>query len=106
VGSNPTPAAERPRSPAALDGHAVARDPRLPVASFHVDPGVELRQNGAAAVPSEVVGRFVRRYYETAEGVRPPYDSELAHLLAEIENHATIDLLSIAEYHRVPLRDQ
>lgn len=81
--------------------------PRIPgflLLVFHVDPSVELRRDGERAVRSDIVGRFVRRYYETAESVRAPYDSELADLLAQIEEHATIDLLPIAEYDRIELR--
>jgi GNAT superfamily N-acetyltransferase len=70
--------------------------------AFHVDPAVEVNENGAASIPSDVVGRFVRRYYETAEGAREPYDAQLAQLLERIDERATISLYSIAEYDRVP----
>ena len=71
--------------------------------AFHVDPSVEVGQHGAMAVRSDVVGRFVRRYYETAEDVRVPYDDQLAHLLGKIEEHPAIPLLPIADYEHVPL---
>ena len=56
----------------------------------------------SSADGADIVGRFVRRYYETAEGVHAPYDSQLAHLLERIEEHPTIRLLPIAEYEDVP----
>jgi GNAT superfamily N-acetyltransferase len=67
--------------------------------AFHVDPSVEAR----AAVPADVVGRFVRRYYATAEGAGEPYDRELACLLYAIDERPTIPLLPVSEYDRVPL---
>jgi len=70
--------------------------------AFHVDPGVEVDEDGAASIRSDVVGRFVRSYYETAEGAREPYDSQLARLLERIGEHATIPLYAIADYDRVP----
>jgi len=70
--------------------------------AFHVDPDVEVREDGTASIPSDVVGRFVRRYYETDEGAREPYDEQLAQLLGRIEERATIPLYAIANYDRVP----
>jgi hypothetical protein len=49
------------------------------------------------------VSRFVRRYYAAAEGAGEPYDPQLAQLLARIDERATIPLLAIADYGRVPL---
>jgi hypothetical protein len=56
-----------------------------------------------SAVRSDIVGRFVRRYYQAAEGARAPYDSELADLLALIEQDSSIPLLPVGELDRVPL---
>jgi GNAT superfamily N-acetyltransferase len=71
--------------------------------AFHVDPSIEVESDGGSAVSSEIVGQFVRRYFETAEDVSAPYDSQLAELLRQIAEHPTIELLPIAEYDRVPL---
>jgi GNAT superfamily N-acetyltransferase len=70
--------------------------------AFHVDPAVVVQDGGAASIRSDVVGRFVRRYYATTEGAREPYDAQLARLLGCIDERATIPLLPIAEYARVP----
>ena len=80
-----------------------ARVPGFLLLAFHVDPSVEVEHDGESAVHSDIVGRFVRRYYETAEGITAPYDSQLAELLRRIEDHATIRLLPLAEYERVAL---
>jgi len=70
--------------------------------AFHVDPAVEVNEDGTASIRSNVVSRFVRRYYEAAEGAREPYDGQLTQLLERIDEHATIPLHPIAEYDRVP----
>ena len=54
-------------------GPGRARAPDFLLLAFHVDPNIEL--DGGSAVPAGIVGRFVRRYYGTAEGVGAPYDS-------------------------------
>lgn len=79
-----------------------ARVPGFFLLAFHVDSTAEVRHDGATAVRSDLVSRFVCRYYETAEDVRAPYDTQLAHLLEQVEEHPTIRLLPIAEYDRVP----
>jgi GNAT superfamily N-acetyltransferase len=84
-------------------GPGRARVPGFLLFAFHVDPSVEVEHEGEGAVRSDLVGRFVRRYYETAEGITAPYDSELAELLRRIEGQATIRLLPVAEYDRVAL---
>ncbi len=71
--------------------------------AFHVDPAAEVHADGASSIRSDVVSRFVRRYYAAAEGAGEPYDPQLAQLLARIDEHATIPLLAIADYGRVPL---
>jgi GNAT superfamily N-acetyltransferase len=70
--------------------------------ALHVDPRIEISSSGRSSLPSGLVSRFVRRYYEVSEGVHAPYDSQLAHLFGLIEEHPAIDLLPIAEYKRVP----
>jgi GNAT superfamily N-acetyltransferase len=74
--------------------------PRVPgflLLAFHVDDSVERE----GAVPSAIVGGFVRRYYELEEGVDATSDAELAKLLGRIEEHTTIPLFPVAEYARV-----
>ena len=84
-------------------GPGRARVPGFLLLAFHVDPSLELQDEGGSAIGSEIVSRFVRRYYEIAEGEPDPADSELNALLARIEERAAIPLLPIAEYERVPL---
>ena len=71
--------------------------------AFHVDPSVEVRRDGDSAVCSEIVSRFVRRYYEVSEGAEPPHDAELARMLALIDEQPAIPLLPVADFERVPL---
>jgi GNAT superfamily N-acetyltransferase len=71
--------------------------------AFHIDPSVEVQSEGEVAIRSEIVGRFVRRYYELSEGAEAPYDAELARMLALIDEHPAIPLLPIVEFERVPL---
>lgn len=52
-------------------------------------------------VPSGLLSRFVRAYYEREEGVRPPYDPELASLLELIEREPVVPLLPVDAYARV-----
>jgi GNAT superfamily N-acetyltransferase len=80
-----------------------ARVPGFLLLAFHVDPSVELRENGGSAIGADLVGRFVRRYYELAEGEPDPADAQLSALLARIEERPTIALLPISEYESVPL---
>jgi GNAT superfamily N-acetyltransferase len=84
-------------------GPESARVPGFLLLAFHVDPSVEVEHDGESAVRSDLVGRFVRSYYEAAEGITAPYDSQLAELLRRIDDHATIRLLPLAEYERVAL---
>jgi len=79
-----------------------ARVPGFLLLAFHVDPSVERPQGGGSAVGSDLVSRFVRRYYESVEGVRAPYDPQLAQLLELIDEHSSIRLLPVGEYDRVP----
>jgi predicted N-acetyltransferase YhbS len=69
---------------------------------FHADPSVSVRLDGGEAIRTEVVARFIRRYFEETEGARPPYDPELAGLLELIESHEAVPLLPIGDYDRVP----
>jgi GNAT superfamily N-acetyltransferase len=84
-------------------GPGRARVPGFLLLAFHVDPGVEVVDGDATAVPSSLVARFVRRYYEIAEGAPDPADSQLNDLLSRIEERPTIQLLPIREYDRIPL---
>lgn len=79
-----------------------ARVPGFLLLAFHVDPSVELAQGNRSAVPSDLVDSFVRRYFESVEGARAPYDSQLAQLLEQIEARSSIRLLPTGEYERVP----
>jgi GNAT superfamily N-acetyltransferase len=53
-------------------------------------------------VPAAHVARFVRDYYAVAEGAVPPFDPQLAELLAFIEREPRIPVYPIADYARVP----
>jgi hypothetical protein len=70
--------------------------------AFHVDPSVEIEFDGQPGVPTDLLAGFVRRYYETSEGIRPPYDAQLARLLGRIDEQPMIPLLPVGQYHRVP----
>lgn len=70
---------------------------------FHIHPEAELQRDGGSEVRSDLVARFVRRYYEIAEGPPDPADTQLNGLFARIEEQPTIRILPIAEYDRVPL---
>ena len=41
---------------------------------FHADPSVSVSVDGGEAVRTDVVARFIRRYFEETEGARAPYD--------------------------------
>jgi GNAT superfamily N-acetyltransferase len=69
--------------------------------AFHVDPAVAV--DDGCALPSDLLSRFVRRYYEATEGAHPPYDPELTGLLRVIEERPAIELLPVTGYERVPL---
>jgi predicted N-acetyltransferase YhbS len=69
---------------------------------FYADPSVTVSVDGDEAIRTEVVARFVRRYFEETEGARTPYDPELAGLLELIERDEVVPLLAIGEYGRVP----
>jgi GNAT superfamily N-acetyltransferase len=53
-------------------------------------------------VPAAQVARFVRHYYAVAEGAEPPFDPELAELLAVIEQKPGIPVYRVADYARAP----
>jgi GNAT superfamily N-acetyltransferase len=80
-----------------------ARVPGFLLLAFHVDPKIEVRLDGGAAVRSDIVGAFVRQYFETAESVKAPYDAQLAELLGRIAERPAIPLLPVSEYDRIPL---
>jgi GNAT superfamily N-acetyltransferase len=69
---------------------------------FYLEPHARVVLNGRDAVRAELVGRFVRRYFEQTEGARPPYDPELEGLLELIERDQGVPLLPVSDYGRVP----
>jgi hypothetical protein len=69
---------------------------------FHADPSVTVSRDGGEAIRTDVVARFVRRYFGEAEGARAPYDPELGGLLEQIKSYEAVPLLPIGEYARVP----
>jgi GNAT superfamily N-acetyltransferase len=80
--------------------------PRIPgflLIALYVDPATVVVQGDGESLRADLLGRFVRRYYETAEGAHEPWDAELARLLAVIDRAPTIALMPLAEYERVPL---
>lgn len=83
-------------------GPGRARVPGFLLLAFHVDPSVEVEHDGATAVPSSLVARFVRRYFEETEGAADPADLQLASLLERIDEHPEIQLFPVAEYDRIP----
>jgi hypothetical protein len=72
------------------------RVPGFLLLAFHVDPSA----GDAGGVSSSLVARFVRRYFEAAEGPGPP-DPELTSLLAEIERGERIELVDPGEFDRI-----
>jgi GNAT superfamily N-acetyltransferase len=84
-------------------GAGRARVPGFLLVAFYVDPKIEVAVDGGAAVRSDIVGAFVRQYFETAESIRAPYDSQLAELLGRIAEHPAIPLLPVSGYERIPL---
>ena len=76
--------------PALANGRA--RIPGFLLIALHVDPAVVVHVDGES-VRADLVSRFVRRYYEEAEGAHEPWDPELARLLAVIDRVPTIALL-------------
>ena len=69
-----------------------ARIPGFLLIALYVDPAVVVHVDGES-VRADLVSRFVRRYYEEAEGAHEPWDPELARLLAVIDRVPTIALL-------------
>jgi GNAT superfamily N-acetyltransferase len=53
-------------------------------------------------VPAARIARFVRQYYAVAEEAEPPFDPQLAELLAFIERKPEIPVYPIADYAKVP----
>jgi hypothetical protein len=82
-------------------GEGRKRVPGLLLLAFHVSPDLELPLNDGTGIPSEIVARFVRRYYETTEGPPDRDDKQLSELLRRIEEKPTIPLLPIDEYEHV-----
>ncbi len=80
-----------------------ARIPGFLLVALHVDSTLETRRGDASELRSDILGKFVRRYFEAAEGVRDPSDAQLDQLLDLIDDPPTIALLPIADYERVPL---
>jgi GNAT superfamily N-acetyltransferase len=79
------------------------RVPGFLLLAFHVDPSIHLRDGGVEGIPSRLVARFVRGYYEDAEGSVPTSDAEFDSLLALIEQDELVDLLELSNYERIPL---
>jgi hypothetical protein len=57
--------------------------------ALHVDDGLV----DGGGIPSDLLAGFVRRYFEAAEGVTPPYDAELSELLERIERRPRVVIL-------------
>jgi GNAT superfamily N-acetyltransferase len=71
--------------------------------AFHAEEAVLVREDGTFGIPSDLLVRWTRRYFETAEGVRPPYDPELGTLIEAIESRDPVPLLPLSRYELVPL---
>ena len=71
--------------------------------AMYAGPEAVVSTGDGESVRADLVGRFVRHYYEVAEGVREPRDPQLVRLLGAIEGRPAIRLLPLAEYERIPL---
>lgn len=71
---------------------------------LYADPSVVAGGPGGETIPATLVGGFVRRYFAGAEGAAPPFDPELAALLADLESDDRLALLDIAELDRIAER--
>jgi GNAT superfamily N-acetyltransferase len=69
--------------------------------ALHVDPSIQLHDGDREGIPAPLLARFVRRYYEDAEGPASAPDPELASLLARIEQDELMELVPLSEYERV-----
>jgi GNAT superfamily N-acetyltransferase len=69
--------------------------------ALHVDPSIRLRDGDKEGIPASLLARFVRRYYDDAEGPVSSPDPELASLLARIEQDDLMQLVPLSEYERV-----
>jgi GNAT superfamily N-acetyltransferase len=69
--------------------------------AFHVDPSIRMRDGDTEGIPASLLARFVKRYYEDAEGPASPPDPELVSLLARIEQDELVELVPLSEYERV-----
>jgi GNAT superfamily N-acetyltransferase len=70
---------------------------------FHADGRARIVREGRDAIRADMLARFVRTYFEKTEGVRPPYDPELAGLLELIEREDAVPLLPVGDYGDVPM---
>jgi GNAT superfamily N-acetyltransferase len=70
--------------------------------ALHVDERIVVERDGRRGIAADRMARFVRQYYEAAEGAREPYDPELARLLARIERDDIVALLPLGKYAAVP----
>jgi GNAT superfamily N-acetyltransferase len=86
--------------PALTEGRE--RIPGFLLLVFHADPRACVERDGSTGVRSEIVTDFIRRYYESAEGVTPPYDPQLAKLLQAVGARDEIPVLPISQYSRIP----
>lgn len=78
-----------------------SRVPGFLLISLYVDPHIAAPAGGQRGVLAQTVSRFVRGYYEEAEGAKSPYDPELASLLSRIERNDLIRLLPVSGYERI-----
>jgi GNAT superfamily N-acetyltransferase len=77
-------------------GPGAPRVPGFRLLALHVDDGL----TDGGGIPSDLLAGFVRRYYEAAEGVTPPYDAELSELLERIQRRPRV--LIVSEPRRSP----
>ncbi len=71
----------------------------------YVDPTVAIERDGRTYIPADVVSDFIQSYFATVEDAEPPYDPELAALVARTEERPQIALLGIDEYESIPPLD-
>ncbi|HEX8051393.1 MAG TPA: GNAT family N-acetyltransferase [Thermoleophilaceae bacterium] len=60
---------------------------------FHVDD--RIRAGGGEAVRAGPIATWIRQYYAMTEGAEPPYDPELAALLARVEASDSVRLMPL-----------
>lgn len=70
--------------------------------ALYVDPSITMTSGAEQGIPTDILSRFVRRYYEDTEGAQAPYDPELAWLLDQVEREQTVALLPLSQFELVP----